>query len=366
MKSSNILDSADYKNWLNQLKLTFQQQQLKAAVSVNTALLEFYWELGQDIVEKQQNSQWGDGFLTQLSKDLSKAFPDVKGFSKRNLELIRKWYQYWQIESGNSNEADDNTLIAKQPVSQLAPVAQLVSIPWGHNLVIISKSNSKDEALYYVAATLKHGWSRSVLIHQIESGLYNRDGTAISNFENTLPALQSDLAQQSLKDPYMFDFLTLTQNYNERELENSLVDHITQFLLELGSGFAYMGKQVQIAVGNQDFYLDLLFYHTQLHCYVVIELKATEFTPEHAGKLNFYLNAVDAQLKKEGDQPTIGILLCKSKNKLIAEYALKGIDSPIGVSEYQLTQALPDNLKPSLPSIEEIEEELSKELDKSN
>lgn len=247
--------------------------------------------------------------------------------------------------------------IAKQAV------AQLIQIPWGHNLVIISKANSQQEALYYIAVTQKHGWSRSVLIHQIESGLYQREGQAISNFDQTLPSEQSDLVQQSLKDPYLFDFLTLTQDYNERELEQGLVKHITQFLLELGAGFAYMGKQVPITVGDSDFYLDLLFYHTQLHCYVVIELKATAFAPEHAGKLNFYLNAVDAQLKQAGDQPTIGLLLCKNKDKLIAEYALKGIDKPIGVSEYQLTQALPDNLKPSLPSIEELEAELAKEID---
>lgn len=336
-----------YKQWLTELKRAFKQQQQKAVVSVNSALLTFYWQLGGEILEKQKNSQWGDGFLKQLSQDLMQAFPEVKGFSKRNLEQIRKWHRYW----------NQDVAIAKQVV------AQLVQIPWGHNLVIISKANSQQEALYYIASTQKHGWSRSVLIHQIESGLYQREGQTISNFDQTLPPEQSDLVQQSLKDPYLFDFLTLTQDYNERELEQGLVKHITQFLLELGAGFAYMGKQVPITVGDSDFYLDLLFYHTQLHCYVVIELKATAFAPEHAGKLNFYLNAVDAQLKQAGDQPTIGLLLCKNKDKLIAEYALKGIDKPIGVSEYQLTQALPDNLKPSLPSIEELEAELAKEID---
>ncbi|MCF6439856.1 PDDEXK nuclease domain-containing protein [Pseudoalteromonas luteoviolacea] len=341
-----LTHSEDYKKWISELKISFKQQQLKAAVSVNTALLEFYWQLGKEIIEKQQSSQWGDGFLKQLSQDLMHEFPNVKGFSKRNLELIRKWYCYWQ----------QDTAIAKQAVSQL------VKIPWGHNLAIISKANSTAEAMFYVMGTMQHGWSRSVLLYQIASDLYQRDGQTINNFQQTLPPAQSDLARQSVKDPYVFDFLTLTADYNERELEQGLIAHITQFLLELGAGFAYMGKQVPIKVGENDYYLDLLFYHTQLHCYVVIELKVTDFAPEHAGKLNFYLNAVDTKYKQTSDQPSIGILLCRNKDKLVAEYALKGIDKPIGISEYQLTQALPENLKPSLPSIEELEIELAKEL----
>jgi predicted nuclease of restriction endonuclease-like (RecB) superfamily len=222
----------------------------------------------------------------------------------------------------------------------------------------MSKSQSHDEASYYVAKTQKHGWSRSVLVHQMESGLWQREGKALSNFEQTLLSPQSDLARQTLKDPYIFDFLALTDEYNERELEQGLVNHITQFLLELGAGFAYVGKQVPIQVGERDFFLDLLFYHTQLHCYVVIELKAISFEPEHAGKLNFYIKAVDELLRKDGDQPTIGILLCKDKDRLVAEYALSDIQKPIGVSEYQLTQSLPENLQSKLPSIEDIENEL--------
>lgn len=335
-----------YRGWLSALKQRFMQTRIQAAVRVNQELLQFYWQLGEQIIEKQQSAQWGEGFLAQLSLDLSKAFPDIKGFSKRNLELIRQWYRYWSQDPAIAQQA----------------VAQITAIPWGHNQVIINKCQSTEEALFYLAGIPKHGWSRNVLVHQIESGLYQREGKAISNFEQTLPPLQSDLAQQSLKDPYVFDFLSLTDNYNERELEKGLVKHITQFLLELGAGFAYMGQQVPIAVGDRDFYLDLLFYHTQLHCYVVIELKTTDFEPEYAGKLNFYINAVDAQLKKDSDQATIGLLLCRKKDKLIAEYALNGINTPIGVSEYQLTQALPDNLKSSLPSIEEIEAELAGEL----
>lgn len=344
---STLTNNTDYQQWLADLKQGFRQRQIKAAVAVNRELLEFYWLLGESIVERQQHSQWGDGFLTQLSADLMSEFPDVKGFSYRNLKYIRQWYGFYT----------DVPAIGQQAV------AQLVQIPWGHNLLIITKSQSQQEALFYVQQTRLHGWSRSVLTHHIESRLYRREGKVISNFDQTLPPLQSDLAQQSLKDPYVFDFLTLTEGYNERELEKELVQHITQFLLELGAGFAYVGKQVPISVSEKDFYLDLLFYHTRLHCYVVIELKATEFKPEYAGKLNFYINAVDGQLKSEADNPTIGLLLCRTKDKLVAEYSLKGIETPMGVSEYQLTQALPDNLKSSLPSIEEIEREILADRD---
>lgn len=346
MSQSFIKADATYTAWLKGIKQSFAQTQLKAAVSVNTVLLEFYWQLGAEIVDKQKSSQWGDGFLAQLSQDLSAEFPDVKGFSKRNLWAIRQWYLFY---------AQDLAIVQQA-------VAQLAQIPWGHNLVIVSKCQSTAEALYYVQNTQQHGWSRNVLVHQIESSLYHREGKAISNFEQTLPPLQSDLAQQTLKDPYVFDFLTLTKNFNERELEQGLIQHITQFLLELGAGFAYVGKQVHLAVGEKDFYLDLLFYHLKLRCYVVIELKAGEFVPEHAGKLNFYLTAVDKQLKTEHDNPSIGLLLCKEKDRLVAEYALTDVNKPIGISEYQLTQALPDNLKSSLPSIEEIEAELAREL----
>jgi predicted nuclease of restriction endonuclease-like (RecB) superfamily len=351
---TKLIFDQDYKQWISALKQQFRQAQLKAVVKVNSELLQFYWQLGEDILARQQGTQWGDGFLTQLSKDLSTEFPEIKGFSKRNLELIRKWRRYWQqVEVAQP-------AIAKQLVSQL------VQIPWGHNVVIVSQSKNIEQALYYVASTIENGWSRSVLVHQIESGLYQREGKAITNFADTLPAVQSDLAQQSIKDPYVFDFLTLSKAHSERDLEQGLVKHVTQFLMELGAGFAYMGKQVPITVGERDFYLDLLFYHTRLHCHVVIEIKITDFEPEHAGKLNFYIKAVDEQLRQPGDEPTIGILLCKSKDRLVAEYALSDINKPIGVSEYQLTQSLPDSLKPSLPSVEEIEAELLNDMQDKN
>jgi len=295
-------------------------------------------------------------------------FPAMKGFSKRNLELIRKWYLYY-------SKAILPEQIAKQAVSQFsgAPekvqnkqvagktgqqlVVQITSIPWGHNIAIITKCNNLEEALYYVQNTMLHNWSRSVLVHQIESGLYQREGTSVNNFTLTLPKEQSDLAIQTLKDPYIFDFLCMTKEYTERDLEKGLIDHITHFLLELGAGFAFVGKQIQLQVGEKEFFIDLLFYHVRLHCYVVVELKTIDFEPEHAGKLNFYIKVVDTQLRKEGDQPTIGILLCKNKDKLVAEYSLSDIHKPIGVSEYQLTHTLPEELKGSLPTIEEIEAE---------
>lgn len=344
--------NSDYADWLRSLKSRVCQVQLKAAVSVNQALLQFYWELGSDIVEKQQNTSWGEGFLTQLSQDLVAAFPDMKGFSKRNLEQVRRWYLFYS----------ENRPIAQQPVSQLKSplVEQITRIPWGHNIAIVTKCKSLAEASFYVQNTLTHNWSRSVLVHQIESSLWQREGKGISNFSDALPTPQSDLAQQTLKDPYIFDFLSLTQDHTERELEAQLTDHITRFLLELGAGFAYVGRQVQVEVGSRSFFIDLLFYHTKLHCYVVVELKTTDFEPEHTGKLNFYIKAVDEQIKSDKDEPTIGILLCKSRDKLVAEYALSDIHKPIGVSEYQLTQALPDDLKSSLPSIEKIEAEFSK------
>lgn len=351
-----------YAGWLSDLKDKVRTARIKAAISVNRELLSFYWEMGAEIVQRQLQSNWGDGFLNQLSKDLMGEFPEMKGFSLRNLKYIKQWYQFYSEVNEISQHAVDQ--IGQQAVAQLQESDTLITrIPWGHNIAIISKCKNREEALYYVCSTITNNWSRSVLVHQIESGLYHREGKAITNFTEALPKPQSDLAQQTLKDPYVFDFLALSTNYNERELENTLVEHITHFLLELGAGFAYLGRQVPLQVGEREFFIDLLFYHARLHCYVVIELKTTDFEPEHAGKLNFYIKAVDEQLRQMGDEPTIGILLCKSKDKLVAEYALSDIHKPIGVSEYQLTQSLPENLKSSLPSIEEIEAELSGERD---
>lgn len=361
MKSNKII-SSEYKEWLSQIKQKFKSSQIKASIQVNSTLLEFYWNLGNEIVEKQKNSTWGSGFLQQLSVDLIAEFPDVKGFSKRNLELIRKWYLFWK--QAVSQMEVENT---KQLVSQFDEekrqqvVAQILMIPWGHNIAIIQKCKSIEEALYYVENTIKNGISRSVLIHQIETNLYARDGKAITNFEATLPPLQSDLAKEITKDPYNFDFLCLTKGYQEKELENALTDNITKFLLELGSGFAFVGRQYKLIVGGDEFRIDLLFYHIKLKCYVVVELKATEFKPEFAGKLSFYTSVLDGEIKDKNDNPTIGILICKSKNDLVVEYALKDINKPLGISQYELTEILPKEYKSSLPSIEEIEAQFEDE-----
>lgn len=351
MNKEIITAKDNYKKWLLELKIKFGQAQIKAAVKVNNTLMEFYWEFGADIVAKQKNAAWGSGFLQQLSKDLIKEFPDIKGFSYENIRQIKRWYLFYQSENSN-------LVTSCYQIENKEKVKELFQIPWGQNIVIISKCKTIEEALFYVTHTIKYGWSRAVLALQIESKLYKREGKAVTNFDRFLPEVDSDLAKQLIKDPYNFEFLTLTKDFKERELEKGLVEHITQFLLELGAGFAYVGKQVKLRVGEQDFYLDLLFYHTKLRCYIVIELKATEFQPEHTGKLNFYLAAVDGELKHELDAPTIGILLCKSKNNMVVEYALKNINAPIGVSEYEITESLPENLKSALPTVEEIEAEL--------
>ncbi len=253
----------------------------------------------------------------------------------------------------NSELLQSEKLIGQQAV------AQLIQIPWGHNIAIISKCKNLNEALFYIQKTIQNNWSRSVLTHHIESDLFKREGKAITNFKATLPQPQSDLARETLKDPYNFDFLTLTEKHNEKELENALVNHVTKFLLELGAGFSFIGQQYKLEVSGDEFFIDLLFYHVKLHCYVVVELKAVKFKPEFAGKLNFYVSAVDGILKSEQDNTSIGILICKSKNDMVVEYALKDVHKPIGVSEYIITKNLPDEFKSSLPSIEEIEAELS-------
>ncbi|MEO1616290.1 MAG: PDDEXK nuclease domain-containing protein, partial [Planctomycetota bacterium] len=299
--------------------------------------------------------------------DLLAEFPEMKGFSHRNLKSMRQWRQFWSVAS----------TIGKQPVAQLASKRkQLVSptangvpwmifeIPWGHNLLLIQRLTDPADALFYVQKTLEHNWSRSVLTHQIESGLHLREGKAINNFQTTLPAPESDLAKQLLRDPYHFDFLMLTKQHNERELEAGLLEHLTKFLLELGAGFAFVGNQFKIDVDGDEFRIDLLFYHLRLHCYVVVELKVDKFKPEYAGKLHFYISAIDSQVRTAPDAPTIGILICKSKSDIVVEYSLRDLRKPIGVSEYQVTGNLPDDLRSSLPTIEQIEAELAGELER--
>lgn len=338
-----------YKAWIEDIKDKIKHSQIKAAVKVNYELLNLYWDIGKDIVAKQKNAKWGDAFLATMSKDLQKTFPDMSGFSVQNLKSIRYWYKFYN--------ADENGL---QSVSQIGLIEKMVkSIPWGHNQRIMYKCKNIQEALFYVQKTMDNNWSRNVLEHQIDSDLYNRQGKAVTNFQLKLPEPQSDLAEQTLKNPYNFDFLTLREEYDEKELEDALISQITQFLLELGTGFSYLGRQVHLRVGESDFYMDLLFYHVRLHCYVVIELKTEKFKPEFAGKLNFYVTAVNKQMKAEQDNPTIGILICKDKDDVVAEYALDDISQPIGITEYELTKVLREEFKSSLPTVEEIESELS-------
>jgi predicted nuclease of restriction endonuclease-like (RecB) superfamily len=329
----------DYGPWLAELKIRIHQAQQRAARSINRELVLLYWQIGRDILERQGREGWGGKVIERLSVDLRNAFPEVKGFSRANLLYMRAFAEAWP-----------DPQIVQQAVGQL---------PWGHNLVLLSKLKTPDLRLAYATRAAEMGWSRAVLVHHIERRLLDREGQATTNFDLRLPPPSSDLAREALKDPYLFDFLGVGDEASERAIETALVDHITRFLLELGAGFAYVGRQVPLEVGGEDFFIDLLFYHLKLRCYVVIELKATAFKPEHTGQLSFYLSAVDSQMKGEHDAPTIGMLLCKSKNKVVAEYALRNIHQPIGVAEYQLTESLPAHLQTSLPSIEAIEQALT-------
>ena len=369
---SDIIKTNEYREWIVSIKQRIQASQIKAAIAVNRELLELYWFLGEQIIEKQQSAKWGDGFLVQMSDDLLKEFPEMKGFSHRNLKSIRQWFRFWNstLEIGKQSVAQlpqkgkqvvsQTEKMQPQPNSPTIPIApQLVSqIPWGHNILIIQKLSDPAEAHFYVQKTIANNWSRAVLTHHIESKLHLREGRAINNFAATMPEPESDLAKQLLRDPYNFDFLTLTERHNERELEDGLIEHITKFLLELGAGFSYVGRQYKIEVDGDEYSIDLLFYHLRLHCYVVIDLKVVKFKPEFAGKLNFYVSAVDSQIRTEGDAATIGILICKSKSDIKVEYSLRDLNKPIGVSEYQITQNLPEQLRSSLPSIEQIEAEV--------
>ena len=328
-----------YADWLSDLKTRIHSAQQRAALAVNQELVLLYWQIGRDILARQASQGWGAKVIERLAHDLRAAFPDMKGFSRANLMYMRAFAEAWP-----------DSAIVQQAVGQL---------PWGHNLVLLSKLKEPQQRLAYARRAIEHGWSRNVLNIHIETRSVEREGKALTNFDLRLPAPGSDLAHQTLKDPYVFDFLGVSKEADEREIESALVHHISRFLLELGAGFAYVGRQVPLEVGGDDFFIDLLFYHLKLHCYVVVELKAGAFKPEHAGKLGFYLSAVDAQMKSEQDAPTIGLLLCKSKNRIVAEYALRDSNKPIGVAEYQLIESLPAELQTSLPSIEQIERELS-------
>jgi predicted nuclease of restriction endonuclease-like (RecB) superfamily len=338
-----------YSIWLKELKQRYLSQRLKASISVNTALLEFYWSLGRDIEAKQYANTYGSGFYKNLSKDLQHELPDVKGLSPTNIRYMTAFYKmYSQVPEIVPQDAEDFNR------------SMLFSIPWDHHRRIIDHcKDNVEKAIFFVKKTLENNWSRDVLLNWLDTDLYEREGKAISNFKATLPVVQGDLAQQITKDPYNFDFLAMRERYDERDLEDALVANVTKFLLELGKGFSYMGRQFRLSVGNQEFFPDLLFYNAHLHAYIVIELKVKSFKPEFLGQLSFYVSTINNQFKTEIDNPTIGLLICKDKDNVVAKYALDAYNQPIGISEYQLSRLFPDDFKSTLPSIEEIENELN-------
>jgi len=339
-KRDIFIPDEGYRVFLEEIKHNIQSAQIKAALSVNRSLIELYLTIGDRILQKQDEEGWGKSVIERLSQDLKRSFPHLKGFSPRNLWDMRRL-----SESVRGNQ------ILRQLVAE---------IPWGHNLMLLNKIKDAQEREWYIRKIREHGWSRNVLSLQIETDLYRREGRAIANFEQTLPAPQSDLARETFKDPYVFDFLNLGEEAHERAIEKELVKHITSFLLELGAGFAFVGNQYLLKVADKDYFVNLLFYHLKLRCFVVIELKARTFIPEDAGKMNFYLSAVDDVLKHPTDNPSIGMILCKAKERVTAEYALRDIKKPIGVAEWQaqITKSLPEQLQTDLPTIEELEAEL--------
>jgi len=343
-----------YAEFLEDLKTRIRAARIKAALSANRELILLYWDIGKSIVERQRKEGWGRSVVERLARDLQAEFPGISGFSPQNMWYMRAFYLAWTLEVAN----------LQQPVGELdgENLPQAVGeIPWGHNLQLLSKLNDPSRRFWYAQKTIERGWSRAVLVHQIESSLHERQGKAVTNFDRTLPPPQSDLTRQALKDPYVFDFLTLAEDAAERELERGLLAHIRKFLLELGTGFAFVGQQHHLEVGGEDFYIDLLFYHLRLRCYVAIDLKVEPFKPEFAGKMNFYLSAVDDLLRHPDDKPSIGLILCKDRNKVVVEYALRDTRKPMGVAAYRLTTSLPKDLKGRLPTIEELEAELIRE-----
>jgi predicted nuclease of restriction endonuclease-like (RecB) superfamily len=344
-----------YESLLAEIKERVRSAQVRAAVAVNRELVELYWHIGGSIVERQKAHGWGKSVVERLAQDLRVAFPGMTGFSPRNLWRMRAFHLAYTEEAKK----------LPRPVADLDGVnlpRAVAEIPWGHNADLLDKVKDPAARIWYARATVEHGWSRNVLAHWIESDLHKRQGKASTNFERSLPGPQSDLAREVLKDPYNFEFLTVAKDAEEREIERGLVHHIRQFLIELGVGFAFVGQQYRLEVGGEDFFVDLLFYHLKLRCYVVLELKAGTFKPEYAGKMNFYLSAIDDLLRHPDDKPSIGIILCRSKNKVIAEYALRDVAKPVGVSSYvtKLVESLPKELRGNLPSAKEIAAELNK------
>ena len=346
---------AQYREWISEVSKRFHQSQIKAAVKVNDEMLRFYWQLGKELHDRKDKFSYGQSFYKTISRDLRRELPDVKSFSETNLRYMQKFAELYSEISNLPQVGEDFRSEEIEP---------LFAIPWGHHKIIIDKCNGNPKkALFFVNQVIQNNWSRAVLLNFLDTDLYERQGKAITNFNLTLPAMQSDLAQEITKDPYKFDFITLTQSYNEKELKDALMDNIQKFLLELGNGFAFVGREYRIEIGSTENFIDMLFYHIRLHCYVVVEVKVTEFESSYAGQLGTYVVAVNHQLKTEKDEPTLGLLVCKSKDDLKAQYALEASSQPLGVSAYELSKLIPENFKGSLPSIDEIESELRKDTE---
>lgn len=368
MELSQNKNTKDYVVLFSEIKQQVRNSQLKAIMSANGQMIYMNWYIGNNILMMQKEQGWGAKVIDRLAKDLKNEFPDHKGFSIRNLKYMRKFASEYSVDFIHQLAIQDGdsqlNVIVQMSSAQLEELfvqTPLAQISWSHHIELMdSDITDLNQRIWYMEEIFQNGWSVSIFNIQLKSDLYKRQVTQkkITNFKETLPAIQSDFAEQIMKDPYIFDFITIKGKADERNIEDQLCAHITKFLLELGQGFSFIGRQYYLNVGGQDFYIDLLFYHIRLRCYVVIELKAVAFTPSDAGQLNFYINAVDKELKTEQDNPTIGLLLCKSKNEVIAEYALGGIKTPIGVADFELSKAVPEELKSTLPSIEDLEKEL--------
>ena len=360
VKIHDVLLDSDYAQWLNEIKSRYRSAQIKAAVKVNAEQLLFNWQLGRDLVTRKAEEQWGAGVVEQLSMDLQAAFPESKGFSTTNLWYMKQWYEFYSSESscqklqqlvGEMQTVESQAgIILQQHVGEVDFPIILGLVPWGHHIQIISNCKSIDEALFYLKMTVKEGWSRNTLMNCIKGHYYENLGGAITNFADKLPSPQSELAQAITKDTYDFGFISLEDGYKEEALETELEKQLTRFLLELGTGFAYMGRQKQLIIAGKTRKLDMLFFHIPLNCYVVVELKAVPFQPEFAGKLNFYVNAVDDLIKTPSQNPTIGLLICSNKDETEVQYAFNGITTPMGVASYDNVQKLQEQL----PSVEEL------------
>ncbi len=373
-KGLTIIDK-DYTQWVENLSVRYRQSQIKAAVRVNRELLKYYWELGRDIEEMHVEERWGQSVIKNLSVDLQLKNPNSMGLSRTNIYYAKKFYllysQYLKVvpqtvgqleDEKGSQSAEDSSEVVPQPVGQLKEM--LFSIPWGHHRYLIDRYGTEPEkAFFYVKKTMKEGWSRDVLLNFMDSGLYEREGKALTNFTRTLPDEASDLAQELTKDPYNFAFTGITKPYNEQILKDALLTNISQFLLELGTGFAYVGKEYRLQIGQKEKFIDLLFYNINLSCYVVIEVKIGEFDFQDLGQLSGYVVACNHILKKEGrDNPTIGLLICRQKDSLLAQYALEGTNLPLGISEYELSKLYPEKVEGTIPTIEELEYKLGENI----